>query len=42
MPTKMTGVEFKRFYSDEAYWGDCWHEGTCILVDGVDTGGRVV
>lgn len=35
MATKTNGAEFKRFYSDSAFWPDgAWHEDVTFLVDG--------
>jgi hypothetical protein len=34
---KMTGVEWKRFYVDDAIWGDSgYHDDTVIIVNGVE------
>lgn len=38
MTTKTNGAEFKRFYTDEAYWpqdsGNTYHEDETVLVNG--------
>lgn len=37
MPTKTTGSEIKKFYSDPAFWPDnAWHEDELLLVDGAE------
>lgn len=37
MPTKTTGAEFKRFYSDPTAWPDkAWHEDEEVIVDGAN------
>lgn len=37
MAVKMTGAEFKKFYSDNEFWPeDTWHEDAFMSVDGVE------
>lgn len=37
MAVKMTGAEFKEFYSDEEFWPeDSWHEDAYMSVDGIE------
>lgn len=37
MSLKMNGADFKRFYCDEAFWGEgTWYEDAEITIDGVD------
>lgn len=33
---KIKGALWKKFYNDEAYWGNRWHDDTFILFDGVE------
>lgn len=39
MPVKTTGAQFKRFYSDPAFWpdnnGGTWHDEVNLIVDGI-------
>lgn len=43
MPTKASGAEFKRFYTDNVYWpqdeGNTYHEDQSILVNGAEYDG---
>lgn len=37
MSAKTTGIEFKRFYNDPAFWPDgAYHDDDVVIVDGVE------
>lgn len=33
---KVSGALWKKFYNDEEYWKEYYHDDTCILFDGVE------